>query len=732
MVPCTASQILQRYWGYDKFLPLQQEAIASALAGRNSLVVMPTGGGKSVCYQIPALIRGGVTIIVSPLIALMKDQVDALHMCGIPAESLHGTLPTRTQERILRDAASGRLRLLYVAPERLLSEQTLAWLNVHRPAGFAVDEAHCISTWGHDFRPEYRSLRLVRQRFANVPWQALTATATPRVRDDIIAQLDLAHPDVFVGDFHRSNLVYHVRRRSAGWNQICEVMEHHRGEPGIIYAIARDKVEQLSDTLNRLGFRTLPYHAGMTDQQRNSHQEAFVNDRIDAIVATVAFGMGIDKPNVRFVIHAEMPRSIESYVQESGRAGRDALAADCWLFHAAQDYQTWQRIIENTAPEHRQWSLEALHDMHAYCHSTSCRHRLLVEHFGQTMDGPCASCDVCLGRMKQVTESLRIAQMILSCVLRCREKFGAEHIAKVLTGSRESKLLQFGHNTLSTWGLLKEIPRPQVRDWIDQLLVQQYLRRHEEFSVLKITDRGREALRGESEPILMETLEQTSGITPSRIFDSWEGVDRELFERLRQTRIALAAEAGVAAFVVLSDATLRDLARRRPTTIAGLLAVHGIGQYKAAEYGGRMLEVIKQWCSQKDVTSDVAWQDTPSGRSSGGAKKGLTKGAIESFALWDRGLRVEQVAEQMGRALSTTYDYLEQYILCRKLTDPTRWVDPLTVERIEVACSYNDTGRLKPVFEALHQQVGYELIRIVVACLSARTATSACRDPGPP
>ena len=560
------AEILRHYWGYDTFLPHQEDAIRSALLGRHSLVVMPTGGGKSVCYQIPALLRDGVTIVVSPLISLMKDQVDALRTCGIPAAALNSSLSTSRQQEVLRDVAAGRIRLLYVAPERLLTDQLLGFLGDHPPAGFAVDEAHCISTWGHDFRPEYRLLRRIRERFSDRPWQALTATATPAVREDIVTQLGLSSPDIFVGNFHRPNLIYHVERRRSGWNQICEVMERHRNEAGIIYAIARTRVEQLSDTLNRLGFRTRPYHAGLPDDQRARNQEALIQDEIDAIVATVAFGMGIDKSNVRYVIHAEMPKSIESYQQESGRAGRDGLESECWLFHSSQDYQVWQRVIEGNTEEDRTRAENALRNIHAYCHSVGCRHKFLVEYFGQTLDVPCASCDVCRGGLAPVSDPLRVGQMVLSCVLRRREQFGADHISKVLTGSQEAKVVQFGHHELSTWGLLKDTPRPQVRDWIDQLLAQQFLIKAGEYSVLKVTETGRQLLRGQTAPVLMQTVQATPAATPSRIFDSWEGVDRGLFERLRQLRRELAAEASVAAFIIFSDATLATWLAAVPRT----------------------------------------------------------------------------------------------------------------------------------------------------------------------
>ena len=363
---------------------------------------------------------------------------------------------------------------------------------------------------------------------------------------------------------------------------------------------------------------------------------------------------------------------------------------------------------------------KALRNIHAYCHSVGCRHKFLVEYFGQTLDVPCASCDVCRGGLAPVSDPLRVGQMVLSCVLRCREQFGADHISKVLTGSQEAKVIQFGHHELSTWGLLKDTPRPQVRDWIDQLLAQQFLIKAGEYSVLKVTETGRHLLRGQTAPVLMQTVQATPAVTPSRIFDSWEGVDRGLFERLRNLRRELAAEASVAAFIIFSDATLRDLARRRPTNHEFLLSVHGIGQRKAANFGPRVLELIGQWCVEQGVDGNVEWQGEERRRSERDPKT-PSAGALASFELFDRGLSAEEVAEQMSRAPSTVAGYLQQYIVARGISDPARWVDPLTVQRIEVAASYNDTGRLKPLFEALHGEVGYDVIRIVLACLGNRT-----------
>lgn len=711
-------EIFKQIWGYDNFLPLQAEAIQATLQQRDSLVVLPTGGGKSVCYQLPPLIQQNSTVVVCPLISLMKDQVDSLHSLGVTAAALNSSVPSGNQQAILEQWKRERLRLLYLAPERLLTDSMMEMMKRHPPGQIAIDEAHCISSWGHDFRPEYRMLSQLKDLFPSIPIAAYTATATPEVRGDIVRQLNLSEPIVLVGSFHRPNLIYHVRRRAGGYNQICSVMDRYRGQAGIVYAISRSRVEQISDYLNRLGYKTLPYHARLTDQQRSQHQEALEQGDVEAIIATIAFGMGIDKSNIRYVIHAEMPRSIENYQQESGRAGRDGLPSECWLLYSSSDQTTWQRIIQYSSAQQRERSHDCLESVQQFCHSMNCRHRFLVEYFGQAFSGPCTACDVCLGMLARVADPLRIGQMILSCICRCEENFGAEHIAKVLVGSLDTKVRQFRHHRLSTWGLLKEHPRRQVRDWIEQLLSQEYIHRIGEYSVLKVTSTGWELLRGRSTPSLVSTVQSSTAVTSMKIFDSWEGVDRELFEQLRRLRRELAMRSGVAAFIVFSDATLRDLARRRPTCLEVLLSVHGIGERKAADYGNQVLDLIRRWCSERNVESDVQLSSaTDQIRRVEQRRKGVNANARAAFPLFDQGMTVQQVAEALGRAESTTLDYLEAYVRHHRITDPSRWVEPSLASRVRIAATYNDTGRLRPLYEALHGQVPYETLRIVLFCM---------------
>lgn len=713
-----ALQALNHHWGYDRFLPLQQAAIDASITGRDSLVVLPTGGGKSLCYQLPALLHDGLTIVVSPLISLMKDQVDALGTLDIPAASLNSSLSHQQQHQVINDCKSGAIKLLYVAPERLTNVNTITELVQCNVASIAIDEAHCISSWGHDFRPEYRQLKMLRQTFPNLAMHAYTATATPQVRQDIIEQLGLKDPVILVGDFHRKNLNYFIKRRQSGLNQVADVIERHRDNCGIIYAISRSKVESISETLNQLGYRTLPYHAGLTEKERTHNQEALINDEIQVIVATVAFGMGIDKSNVRYVIHAEMPKSLENYQQESGRAGRDGLEAECWLFYAGRDAMAWRKMAENSTEEKYDQTLRSIDQVERFCMAHTCRHAQLVKHFGQSMSGSCDACDVCLGQVSLVEDPKTLAQKILSCVIRCEQKFGADHIAKVLKGSRESKITRVNHDKLSTWGLLKEYPKPQIVDWIDQLVQQRFLKRVGDHSIVKLTLTGKQALKGQSVPKLTQANVDDNvrkNFTPTTILDSWEGVDRGLFDELRQWRSEVATNKTLAAFIIFSDATLRDLARRRPTTNEILREVHGIGEKKARDYGASVMAVIKEYCESKSIQTDV-----PAEKNVRLARPDridqVNKNARAAFPLFEKGTCIEDICQQLQRAESTVYQYLSDYIHVNKITDPTPWVDPKHITLVETVASYAGTERLKPIRDALHNRIDYKSIRIIVAC----------------
>jgi ATP-dependent DNA helicase RecQ len=598
----TIEDVLKKYWGFEGFLPLQKEAMTCVCKGRDSIVVLPTGGGKSLCFQAPALLFPGLTLVISPLLSLMKDQVDSLLECGIAAARLDSTVSAAERKETLLRLRRRELRLLYVSPERMVMEGFLDSLKACGISSVAVDEAHCVSMWGHDFRPEYRQLRILRQALPGVPIGAYTATATEQVRRDIAEQLQLEQPEVFVGNFDRPNLLYRVRRRSNGFKQLSEVLSRHNGESGIVYCIRRADVDEMSRHLADHGFRVAPYHAGMTDEDRKRSQEAFIEEDADIIVATVAFGMGIDKSNVRFVIHAGMPKSLEHYQQESGRAGRDGLEAECFLFYSGADYLTWKRILEENEQHLYEIALAKLGQMYRYCSGVSCRHKAITHYFGQDPHPDnCQACDICLGEVEGVPDALVVAQKILSGVLRQRERFGADYTAGVLIGSREDRILANHHNELSTYGILSANTRSAVRDWIEQLVEQEAIERSGEYGVLKLTDKGRRMLKGLEQPLLLEPAKKQAAAKPAPMKDSWEGVDRGLFEELRKLRRKLAEQRSMPAYIVFGDAALRDMARKRPATPEAFLQVSGVGEKKLELYGEAMLTAIRQYCSANSL-----------------------------------------------------------------------------------------------------------------------------------
>jgi ATP-dependent DNA helicase RecQ len=596
-------QVLERYWGYTSFRPLQREAMDAVLAGRDSLLVLPTGGGKSLCFQAPALVGDRFALVVSPLIALMKDQVDTLVTNGVAAACYHSGMTAEARRDVLSGLRAGRYRLLYVAPERLVGDGGdgfRAMIGDRPPAFVAVDEAHCISQWGHDFRPEYRQLMRLREHWPETSLHAFTATATSRVRADIHTQLGLRSPVTLVGSFDRPNLLYRVLARSQLKTQLQDILARHRGEAGIIYCQSRREVDALASWLVSAGLRAVPYHAGLDDGTRHQNQDAFLNEDADIVVATVAFGMGIDRSDVRFVVHAGAPQSLEHYQQEAGRAGRDGLEAECVLIYSGGDFPKWRAMLGENG-EFTEARQLLLRDMERYAASVGCRHRRLVGYFGETFaKTECGACDYCLGELEAVPDAVTLARKILSGVARLGQRFGAAHLSNVLRGRATDLVTSRGHAGLSVFGLLAASSADDVRGYIDQLVAHGLLRLSDEaYPVLKFTADGVRLLK---DPDAMPHLALARQKKPERDraprrargeVESWDGVDRGLFDRLRAFRLTVARARGVPPYVIFHDATLRELARTQPTHVEALQHVYGVGARKAEVYGESIVEAIR-------------------------------------------------------------------------------------------------------------------------------------------
>ncbi len=571
----------------------------AVLEGRDSVVVLPTGGGKSLCFQAPAVVHdSGCALVVSPLISLMKDQVDGLRVDGVAAECLNSSQTVGERDRVMASLKADQCRLLYVSPERLVGEGSHVFrrfLQQLRIRFIAIDEAHCISQWGHDFRPEYRQLGRIRDEFPSATFHAFTATATERVRRDIVTELRLTSPQILVGSFDRPNLTYRVLRRGSFHQQLQQILARHDDEAGIVYCTSRREVEELAEWLQGEGHQAVPYHAGLPDDVRAANQDAFLDERADIVVATVAFGMGIDRSNVRFVVHAGAPRSPEHYQQESGRAGRDGLPAECVLVYSGSDFVRWRQMLESNG-EFTESTRELLRDMERYAAGTRCRHRALVEYFGQSYDREtCGACDWCLKELDPVADSSTLARKILSCVARVRQTWGVGHVTDVLMGKTSEKVQAAGHQELSTFGLLRDESGNAVRGYIEQLIGTGLLTREgHPYPVLRLTPSGVSFLKGDGTCALYRELQPVKARTRQRGHGGISyGGDDDLFDALRAVRLALARERGVPPYVIFHDTTLRQMADRRPATLDDLHEIYGVGARKAEAFGDAFLDAIR-------------------------------------------------------------------------------------------------------------------------------------------
>ena len=584
-----ATEILRDYFGYDSFRTGQENVISNVLSGEDTLCVMPTGGGKSICFQVPALVMEGTVLVISPLISLMKDQVDALHEAGIAAAYINSSLSSEEYRDTMDRAEQGEYRLLYVAPERLDSPSFTNRLRKIYVPMIAIDEAHCISQWGHDFRPSYRNISRIITAFDEQPVVlALTATATPDVREDICRQLDITPANTVMTGFERANLTFSVIKGQDRDKYVKEYVRKNDGEAGIIYAATRKAVDAVHETLRKSGVAVAKYHAGLSDVERQSEQDRFLMDEATVMVATNAFGMGIDKSNIRYVIHYQMPKNMESYYQEAGRAGRDGLDSACTLLFSSQDVQTQRFLIDQSQDENRiPAELEKLQSMIDFCHTESCLQKFIITYFGETEVTDCGRCANCTDTRESsdVTEDV---QKVLSCVIRMGQRFGKTMIAQVLTGSRNKKVFEFGFEKLTTYGLMKDRSAKDISDFIEFIISENCLSvENGQFPIIYVSERGKDVLTGK-----LKISRKVSVVTKQITNDD------PLFEQLRTLRLKLAQEAGVPPFVVFSDKTLRDMASRMPVTEEEFLEVNGVGLSKLEKYGEPFMEEIKAYSMQ--------------------------------------------------------------------------------------------------------------------------------------
>ena len=591
----TPTDVLKRVFGYDSFRGQQQAVIAHTLAGGDSLVLMPTGGGKSLCYQIPALLRDGVAVVVSPLIALMRDQVAALREAGVKAAFLNSSLDFEAERAVELRLRAGDLKLLYVAPERLLGERTLALLETLPLSLFAIDEAHCVSQWGHDFRPEYRRLSVLHERFPKVPRLALTATADAPTRGEIVERLGLAGAPVFASGFDRPNIRYQVVPKDNPREQLRRFLaREHPGEAGIVYCLSRRKVDTTAEWLRLRGFDALPYHAGMSAGQRDANQERFLREEGVVMVATIAFGMGIDKSNLRFVAHLDLPKSLESYYQETGRAGRDGLAADAWMTYGLQDVITLRQMVDGSEAGEARKRLEVqkLDAMLGYCEVTGCRRQVMLAYFGDTLRAPCGNCDNCLAP-PETWDATEAARKALSCVYRTGQRFGAGHVIDVLLGKDTERVRGLRHERLSTWGIGAGLDLKQWRAVFRQLVARGFLSVETGYGSLTLTPLSRALLRGEERlELRRDTRVRQTARRQSAAAASVPPGSGDLWQALRSRRRELAERHGVPPYVIFHDASLAEMAARRPRSLAEFAGIPGVGEKKLARYGEDFLEVI--------------------------------------------------------------------------------------------------------------------------------------------
>ncbi len=731
----TPASILKTTFGYDQFKPLQREVIENVLARRDTLAVMPTGGGKSLCYQIPALLFDGLTVVVSPLIALMKDQVEQMHAAGVPALFLNSSLSPEAYQENMTYVRRGETKLLYVAPETLLTPRIFELLSTLKLDCLTIDEAHCISEWGHDFRPEYRQIVDVRRRYPQAVCLALTATATTRVRKDIKASLGFPASNEFVASFNRENLYIEVAPKRDAAIQTLRFLERFKDQSGIIYCFSRKQVDELAAYLTLKGHSARPYHAGLEDDERRRNQEAFIRDDAQIIVATIAFGMGINKPDVRFVVHYDLPKSVENYYQEIGRAGRDGLPAHCLLLYSYADVAKLRYFIDQKEGDERRVAVQHLDAIVRYAEDElNCRRKPLLTYFGETYaDENCKNCDNCNAEAPALTDITVPAQKFLSCVKRTGERFGAGHVVDVLLGSQNEKVLKYEHDKLSTHGIGRELNQKQWMHLSRQLVQQGYLHQDGEFRVLSLTQKALDTLRNRT-PI-MGQLQEVEERAPKKANKSELEYNHALFAILRAKRKELADAAGLPPYVVFSDKTLVEMASYFPQSLESMLSINGVGQVKLQQYGEIFVELVKSYCEAHDITekrketqrakNSFSLLPSPKGRGEKGEGEIGMRTTLVAEA-YNAGESLPELMQRYAVTAGTILDHLAKYLAAGNTLrggDDLRALSSSSPEQQAAAFgAFDELGAtyLKPVFDRLNGIVDYDELKILRLCYLTR------------
>ncbi|MCK4866278.1 MAG: DNA helicase RecQ [Gammaproteobacteria bacterium] len=698
-----AQDILQQTFGYNDFRHHQADIIQSLLKGDDALVLMPTGGGKSLCYQIPAMVREGVGIIISPLIALMQDQVDALQQLGIQAAFLNSSMDGEAQHKTEQLLLKGEIDLLYVAPERLMTNKMLSLLERAEIALFAIDEAHCVSQWGHDFRKEYQQLRILHERFPNIPRIALTATADQRTRQEIVEQLNLQDAKLFLNSFDRPNINYTISEGTNARDRLWNFLEReHAKDSGIVYCLSRNKVDKTADWLVRQGRNALPYHAGLSAEVRQKNQRRFLREDNIIIVATIAFGMGIDKPDVRFVAHLSLPKSIEAYYQETGRAGRDGAPANAWMSYGLQDVISLRQMAESndSSEQFKRILHNKLETMLALCEQRHCRRQSILAYFDEPLKEPCGNCDTCLNP-PEAWDATEAARKALSCVYKTGQRFGVNYVIDVLLGKDNARIKQFQHDTVSTYGIGKDTHEQEWRSLFRQLIALGYLKTDVEgHGAIKLEEQSRPLLRGEIELVLRKpSVDKDTKKKKGKTRTSLRSVDAPLFELLREHRLELAEEKGVPPYIIFHDSTLEEMAKTRPESLERMQYISGVGEQKLKKFGQSFLDVI-----QSSPLPDIL-------------QNNLSDTVNETLTLLNDGLDIDSIASQREIKLSTVYTHLADAIEVG-LIEAKEVLQLSDGEHNEIinALEINmDDDKLKPAYDALEGQYDYGILKCVQA-----------------